>query len=72
MSEPFQELADLMADTGLTIKFGLEQQGHIPTIERMLSENRTWDEIGRAIGWHPATALDWYLRYKQRQSTRNA
>jgi hypothetical protein len=31
--------------------FGLRAQGHIPTVERMLAEGKTWDEIGQAIGW---------------------
>lgn len=42
------------------VLFGLEQQGHIPTIQRMLGEGKSWDEIGREIGWCPETAREWY------------
>lgn len=44
--------------------FGLKAQGHVPTIEAMLSEGKTWDEIGKKIGWCPKTAQKhwgWYL-----------
>jgi len=46
------------------IAFGLRQQGHIPTIERMLAEGADWDAIGREIGWCPQTAeqhWNWHL-----------
>lgn len=33
------------------VVFGLAAQGHIPTVERMLAEGRSWDEIGDVIGW---------------------
>ena len=45
---------------GVPIKIGLRQQGHIPTVERMLAHGATWDEIGKAIGWHGPTAQRWY------------
>lgn len=38
------------------VVFGLEAQGHLPTIQRMLDEGSSWDAIGRAINWDPATA----------------
>ena len=44
------------------VVFGLRAQGHIPTIQRMLSEGKTWDEIGEVINWEPATARRHYLR----------
>ena len=52
---------------GVQIQFGLEQQGHIPTVERMLAEGKTWDEIGDAIGWHGPTAEKFYDMYLKRK-----
>ena len=46
------------------VVFGLAAQGHIPTIERMLAEGKSWQEIGAAIGWCPETAkrhYEWHL-----------
>ena len=48
--------------------FGLEAQGKIPVIERMLASGASWEEIGRAIGWCPETAerhYSWYLEQKE-------
>jgi len=45
------------------IVFGLEQQGHIPTIEKMLKNGATWDEIGKKINWCVETAKEHYMRY---------
>jgi len=42
------------------IAFGLRAQGHLPTIERMLRDGKTWKEIGAAIGWCPITAERFY------------
>ena len=53
------------------VRFGLAQQGHITTIERMLAEGKTWEDIGREIGWCPKTAEDhyeWYLDYVRTHS----
>ena len=44
------------------ILFGLRAQGHLSTIEKMLAEGASWDEIGKAINWDPATAKDFYVR----------
>lgn len=56
-----------MNENEMKVKFGLEAQGHIPTIERILSElgtsNESWTIIGKKIGWHPLTACAHYLRY---------
>ncbi len=38
------------------VRFGLKAQGHIPTIETMLGQGKSWVEIGKAIGWCPETA----------------
>jgi len=48
------------------VAFGLENQGHIPTIQKMLSEGKKWDEIGQAIHWCPITAREHYERYLHR------
>lgn len=45
------------------IVFGLAAQGHIPTIEKMLSDGSHWSEIGKTIGWDACTARDYYERY---------
>ena len=52
---------DLAPD--VTIRYGLAAQGHIPTIGRLLAAGASWDEIGREIGWCPATAERHYGRY---------
>jgi hypothetical protein len=46
------------------VVFGLRAQGHIPTIEQMLAEGASWNEIGKAIGWHGPTAKEYYERYE--------
>jgi hypothetical protein len=46
-----------------TVVFGLQAQGHIPTITEALAIGKSWDEIGKLIGWDPATAKEhwgWY------------
>lgn len=55
-------LVDEMMASNVSVRFGLRAQGHIPTIERMLSEGADWHAIGRAIGWHADTARQWYER----------
>lgn len=62
---PIEQLGVLLDEAGLTIEFGLRQQGHVPTVERMLSEGKTWEEIGCAIGWCPKAAQDWYERFEK-------
>lgn len=54
------------------IKFGLEQQGHISTIEKIIDElgfinEHTWEEIGKEIGWCPQTACYHYMRYLRKE-----
>jgi hypothetical protein len=55
-----KQLVELLKDANVTVRFGLRQQGHIPTIQRMLAEGATWDQIGAAIGWQPAAARQWF------------
>jgi hypothetical protein len=58
------------------MKFGLEQQGHIPTIERMASEWGKgalhslpfWEKIGKEIGWDGFSACAWYCEYLNKQA----
>jgi len=53
----------------IKVQFGLEQQGHIPTIEKMLNEfgsarsEYIWQRIGQAIGWDYKTAAFYYVEY---------
>lgn len=68
-----QKLADAIEKKGLKIQFGLEQQGHIPTIEKMLDDFGTassayiWGKIGKEIGWEPLTAALHYCEYLRKQ-----
>ncbi len=43
MTDLLDDLANSIEKQGFTIKFGLEQQGHIETIE---SELKRWNSIG--------------------------
>lgn len=61
---PYREFMDLFGD--LPILVGLRQQGHLPTVERMLSEGRSWEEIGKAIGWDGGAAQRWYALERAR------
>lgn len=47
------------------ITFGLRAQGHLPMIEKMLTEGASWEEIGKAINWEPATAKEFYERERK-------
>lgn len=47
------------------VRFGLKAQGHLPTIEKMIKNGNTWEEIGKKIGWCPKTAKKHYDRIKQ-------
>jgi hypothetical protein len=50
-------------DSNVRIVFGLEAQGHIPTIEASIKEGADWAEIGRRISWDGETARAYYQRY---------
>ena len=56
------ELKTILEST--PVAFGLQQQGHIPIIEIMLSEGKSWHEIGKAIWWCPDTAKRHYEMHK--------
>jgi hypothetical protein len=49
------------------ILFGLEAQGHIPTVEAALADGADWNEIGRRIGWDGETARTYYERHLARK-----
>lgn len=36
---------------GAKIAFGLSAQGHLATVEQMVTDGRSWEDIGAAIGW---------------------
>jgi len=55
VSSAIDELETLLDEAGLTVKFGLVAQGHVPTVSRMLMDGRSWEDIGAAIGWCPDT-----------------
>lgn len=59
----------LGALTLVRCEFGLEAQGHVPTIRRMLDEGATWEQIGQAIGWDGETARRWW--HEQHDAARN-
>lgn len=56
---------DLSPILNARISFGLQAQGHVPTIERMLSDGASWEQVGAAIGWHPATVKEHWERLQQ-------
>jgi hypothetical protein len=58
MTEPYTPEIEALLNTPVVI--GLEAQGHIPTVERMLADGESWEAIGEAIGWHGPTAAEWY------------
>jgi len=50
IKNPFAELPNV------PILFGLRAQGKLETVERMVREGRSWEEIGDEIGWAPDAA----------------
>lgn len=55
---------ELKIPEGLQVAFGLQAQGHIPLILHKLADAGNWDDIGKAIGWHPETAhrhFEWWI-----------
>lgn len=45
----------------ITVAFGLTAQGHMQEIRGWLKTGATWAWIGKEIGWHPATAREYYF-----------
>ena len=50
------------------VLFGLEAQGHIPTVEHMLNKDCSWDEIGKEINWIGDAVKEDYKEYLSRKS----
>ena len=67
LSKELEYLAKKIDEAGLQIKFGLEQQGHIETIEAILddlgSNDYSWEKIAKQIGWCKNAARDHYIMY---------
>ena len=59
-----EKLDAILKEGGIRVKFGLRAQGHIPKVNFMLAMGATWDEIGRAIGWHGPTVKQFYERFE--------
>jgi hypothetical protein len=45
------------------VVYGLQGQGHIPTIEKLLADGKNWEEIAQVIGWCPITAREHYEKF---------
>ncbi|CAM1357638.1 hypothetical protein [Tenacibaculum halocynthiae] len=75
-------MKDLVKAMEVKVVFGLEAQGHLPTIKKILDkwnepriENQVdmtyckhvWEEIGKEIGWCPFTAALSYFQIKNKQ-----
>ena len=72
-----KHLIEEIEKKNVKVVFGLEAQGHIPTIEKELkrwNENNqyggdmiyckeVWEGIGKKIGWCPFTAALYYFEY---------
>ena len=54
------DLESFLARPGLCLRIGLTDQGHMPKVEQMLKDRKSWDEIGKAIGWHGPAVKEWY------------
>lgn len=79
MNYLIKHLAEAIDKKGMAVKFGLEAQGHIPTIEAELkrwSEDagtdmayniHVWEAIGKKIGWHPFSAALAYFEFLNKQ-----
>jgi hypothetical protein len=67
MNKLMEDFAKKLDKKDLKIVFGLEAQGHIPTIEKILddlgSNDYAWEKIGKEIGWCDKTARNHYITY---------
>ncbi len=75
LPESIQYLADAIEKKGLKMSFGLEQQGHISTIEKIIDDlgcnEYAWEKIGKEIGWCPNTASHHYIKYLREKINSN-
>ena len=67
MEESIKRLASAIDKKNMKIAFGLEAQGHIPTIDKMLDGTNDWDTIAKEIGWVTETAMRCYILYLREQ-----
>ncbi len=82
-----KDLFNKIDEKGLKVKFGLEAQGHIETIECILDKwnnvndghdidmtysTHVWNDIGKEIGWCPLTACLSYFKYKSNRANAQA
>jgi hypothetical protein len=65
--DALKRLGELLDEAGATIAFGLVKQGKFDIVTQLLNEGRTVTEIGRAIGWHGPTAMEFYAREAARR-----
>ena len=61
-SEAVVALDQILRDCDLQVRIGLRAQGHMPAVEKMLRDGKTWDDIGAAIGWHGPSVREWWSR----------
>lgn len=54
--DPVKELGKLLDEAGVKVAFGLYQQGRLPRVFEMMVAGKSWEEIGKAIGWDPDAA----------------
>lgn len=47
-----ERLGELLREAGVTVRFGLRQQGHFDRVTEMRAAGASWDDIGRAISWN--------------------
>lgn len=52
------KLCALLKEAGAEIRIGLEQQGHVETVRKMLAAGKSWEEINEAIGWSGTAARE--------------
>lgn len=55
-----ERLVNLLRELEVPVRFGLEAQGHLPTVNAMIAEGKSWEAIGAVIGWNPSTAQKYF------------
>lgn len=67
-NDSFDELIEFLKNSKTQVRFGLENQGHLPVIEAMLDNNESWSAINKAIGWAGDAACENYIRIIRRKT----
>ena len=62
-NSPAKQFVEDIVSGKIPVRVGLVQQGHIKTIETMLKNNASWEEIGKVINWDGETAKKHYELY---------